>query len=151
MYREHWARLCRRSTPSFSRARGCACYGGTTNHFGFWARPEEAADLQPRPGYRDAFWPIDIAELNRYYPDANTFGNFGAFNYNDIAFWSKALHSQPFPAQPDDETQERHLSWTIRPDQQLQVHYGDDLAAQNLTVLFNANALTIDVTAQKSM
>src|SRR5882672_8090922 len=40
-------------------------YGGTTNHFGYWARPLDKADLVPRSGYRDAHWPIPLAELDR--------------------------------------------------------------------------------------
>ena len=66
-------------------ARGCECTAARPT-ISTWARPLEEGDLKARPGYRDACWPFDIAELNRYYPDANDTGNFGPFNYDDIDF-----------------------------------------------------------------
>jgi choline dehydrogenase-like flavoprotein len=77
-----------KADPQFLTRSRLRMYGGTTNHFGYWARPLEEDDLKPRPGYRNASWPIDINELNRYYPAANDTGNFGPFNYDDIDFWA---------------------------------------------------------------
>ena len=73
-------------------------YGGTTNHFEYNARPLDKADLLPRPGYRDASWPLTMETLNAYYPATNTLGEFGPFNYDDLDFWAKELHGPPFPA-----------------------------------------------------
>ena len=74
-------------------------YGGSTNHFTYVSRPLDAADPNPRPGYRDASWPFDIAELDRYYPDANDTGRLGPFNYDDIDFWADAKFV-PIPFHP---------------------------------------------------
>ena len=55
--------------PAFLDRSRLNMYGGTTNHFGFWARPLDRADYMPRPGFRRAGWPIDERELTPYYVD----------------------------------------------------------------------------------
>jgi hypothetical protein len=141
--------LMQKVMPDFLTRMRLRMYGGTTNHFNFWARPLEAVDLLPRPGYRDASWPLEIAELNRYYPDANAFGDYGPFNYDDLEFWTtKVLRATPFPSLPNDRLMNAifHSQYQTQ-IQRFQLHYGDDLqAAENVTVLFNANALRIDTT-----
>ena len=77
-------------------------FGGTTNHFGFWSRPLDEADLKPHRGYRDAYWPISAEELARYYDDAHHFGHFGPFNYDDMPFWERVLFARCFAPLPDD-------------------------------------------------
>lgn len=128
-------------------------YGGTTgvtNHFIFAGRPLEAVDLQARPGYRDAAWPLSIEELNRYYPDANAFGNYGPFNYDNLPFWEKALNGTRFPVRPDDQMQSAIFHWQAAPTIHcFQLHYGLELKeAENIVVLFNANVLQIETTEQ---
>lgn len=120
-------------------------YGGTTNHFGFWAAPLTEADLRGRPGYRDAHWPFGINELNEYYPGANTFGDYGPFNYDDIDFWAAKLHGKPFPRGSYDKLQNAIFHWQPNPDiQRFQVHYGPDLEeSENVCVLFNSNVLEV--------
>jgi choline dehydrogenase-like flavoprotein len=127
-------------------------YGGTTNHFGYWARPLEEADLKPRPGYRDASWPLDIAELNRYYPDANDTGHFGPFNYEDIAFWARALGGRPFPPLPGDQLQNAIFHSQSDTDiNHFQIQFGEDLRdAPNITVIFNASVLTVEASEHKN-
>ncbi|HUK89665.1 MAG TPA: GMC family oxidoreductase [Blastocatellia bacterium] len=142
--------LSRVDKEFLSRSR-LRMYGGTTNHFGYWARPLEETDLRPRPGYRDASWPIDIGELNRYYPDANQTGHFGPFNYDDIDFWARALGGEPFPPLPDDSLQNAIFHAQYDPNiKNFQVQYGPELErSTNVTVLFNANVLTIESTGSK--
>ncbi|MGH9827177.1 MAG: hypothetical protein ACREDR_28450, partial [Blastocatellia bacterium] len=126
-------------------------YGGTTNHFGYWARPLEEPDMNPRPGYRDASWPLDISELNRYYPAANDTGHFGPFNYDDIDFWAEAIGGRPFPPEPGDKLQNAifHAQYD-RDLNHFQIQFGKKLEdADNITVLFNANVLTIGATGDK--
>src|SRR5260370_1200831 len=89
--------------PIFTTRSRLNMYGGTNNHFLFFAHPMDEWDLKPRPGYRDAHWPIEYSELLRYYPDANAFGDYGPFNYSNIAFWSKTLRGKPFPVHPQDK------------------------------------------------
>lgn len=137
--------------PIFLQRSRLNMYGGTTNHFWFFARPMEAIDLEPRAGYRDAHWPLNIEELNRYYPDANLFGNYGPFNYDDIPFWSKLVHGTPFPPVPGDQL--RPLIWHGQENAamyQFQTQFGPQLLnAGNITVLFNANVIGINATENR--
>jgi choline dehydrogenase-like flavoprotein len=127
-------------------------YGGTTNHFGFWSRPLDEADFKPRPGYRDAYWPIDRAELAASYRDAHQFGHFGPFNYDDMPFWERVLYARRFPPLPGDPL--RGAVMHAQYDESLhdfQVQFGDDLrAAQNITVMFNANLLRVEATDSRA-
>lgn len=137
--------------PFLTRSR-LRMYGGTTNHFGYWARPLDAADLKARPGYRDAHWPFDIDELNKYYPRANDTGDFGPFNYDDINFWIKHIDGHPFPARDDDPLQNAifHAQYD-RNISDFQIQFGPILeAAFTVTVIYNANVLTINTNSGRN-
>ncbi len=136
----------RKVDPDFLRRSRLNMYGGTTNHFGFWARPLDPADTMPRPGYRDAGWPFDGGELRPYYIDAHEFGHFGPFNYDDMDFWERVLYARCFDPLPGDK-----LSGAIMRAQyeenlhDFQVQFRDQLkGAENITVLFNAHLLTLE-------
>ncbi len=143
--------LLANADPLFLDRSRLHMYGGTTNHFGFWSRPLDDADLKPRPGYRESHWPFGIAELRRYYRDAHDFGRFGPFNYDDLAFWERALFARCFPPLPGDPLHGAIMH--AQYDESLhdfQVQFGDDLrAAPNVTVLFNATLLKIEATGNK--
>ena len=132
--------------PDFPQRSRLNMYGGTTNHFGFWARPLDAADMLPRPGYRDAGWLISPEDLKPYYVEAHEFGHFGPFNYADMRFWETVLYARCFDPLPGDK-----LAGAIMRAQyeanlhDFQVQFRDQLAqAANVTVLFNAHLLTIE-------
>ncbi len=131
--------------PDFPHRSRLNMYGGTTNHFGFWARPLDPADTMPRPGYRDAGWLFDDGELAQYYIDAHHFGQFGPFNYDDMNFWERVLYARCFGRLTGDK-----LTGAIMRAQyeenlhDFQVQFREQLkSAQNITVLFNAHLLTI--------
>jgi choline dehydrogenase-like flavoprotein len=132
--------------PLFLRRSRLHMYGGTTNHFGFWSRPLDEADFQPRPGYRSASWPLSLADLSLYYQQAMEFGHYGPFNFDDLPFWEKVLLGKNFPKQKDDPLTGAifHAQYEERlHDFQLQV--GDELRnSTNVTVLFNANLLSLE-------
>ena len=131
--------------PEFPQRSRLNMYGGTTNHFGFWARPLDAADLMARPGYRDAGWPVDCAELAPYYAAAHEFGHFGPFNYEDMDFWRRVLYARPFDSQPGDKLEGAIMR--AQYDENLhdfQLQFRRELeGADNITVLFNAHLLSI--------
>ena len=77
--------------PLFLRRSRLHMYGGTTNHFGFWSRPLDEVDFEPRPGYRSASWPLSLDDLSSYYRKAMEFGRFGPFNFDDLPFWERVL------------------------------------------------------------
>ena len=136
----------RRVDPDFLQRSRLNMYGGTTNHFGFWARPLDAADMQPRPGYRDAGWPIDQAELQPYYVAAHEFGRFGPFNYDDMRFWERVLYARCFAALPGDKMTGAIMRAQYEENlHDFQVQFRRELeGAANLTVLFNAHLLSIE-------
>jgi choline dehydrogenase-like flavoprotein len=76
IYRGTSGSLLQKVEPIFLDRSRLHMYGYTTNYFGFWSRPLDEADLKPRPGYRDAYWPISREELAPYYQDAHHFGAF---------------------------------------------------------------------------
>jgi len=135
-----------RVDPDFLQRSRLNMYGGTTNHFGFWARPLDPADTMPRPGYRDAGWLFDEHELRPWYIDAHHFGQFGPFNYADMDFWQRVLYARCFDPLPGDK-----LSGAIMRAQyeeklhDFQVQFRDQLKnAPNITALFNAHLLSIE-------
>ena len=135
-----------RVDPLFLRRSRLNMYGGTTNHFGFWARPLDEPDFLPRPGYRSAAWPISRTSLDPWYAEANAYGRYGPFNYHDLAFWESALGGAGFPRKTEDRLVRAvfHAQYadTVR---QFQVQLGEALRdAPNVTVLFNAHLLSIE-------
>ena len=135
----------------FLRRSRLHMFGGTTNHFGFWSRPLDPADFLPRPGYRTAAWPLPLDALTPYYREAMDYGRYGPFNFDDVPFWERALFGKNFAAHPDDElsTAIFHAQYEER-YHDFQLRVGEELkAASNVTVLFNANLLTLQSTADK--
>ena len=138
--------------PVFSHRSRLNMYGGTTNHFGFWARPLDAADYMPRPGFRDAAWLFDAKELEPYYIDAHHFGHFGPFNYDDMDFWQRVLYARCFdPLEGDRMTAAIMHAQYEENLHDFQLQFRDELKrAGNITVLFNAHLLTIAANEEQS-
>ena len=132
--------------PAFLDRSRLNMYGGTTNHFGFWARPLDRADYMARPGFRSVGWPFDEGELTPYYVDAHHFGQFGPFNYHDMPFWQDVLYGRCFDRLPGDKMTGAIMHAQYEEDlHDFQVQFRDELkSAENITVLFNAHLLTID-------
>ena len=131
--------------PVFLHRSRLNMYGGTTNHFGFWARPLDPVDFEPRPGFRDSAWPFTFDELKAYYVDAHHFGQFGPLNYDDMSFWEDVLYARPFDSLPDDKMTGAIMRAQYEENlHDFQVQFRDELkSAENLTVLFNAHLLDI--------
>ncbi len=145
LYRGTVGNFLRKVDPNFLHRSRLNMYGGTTNHFGFWARPLDPADYMPRPGFREAGWLIDQAEMRQFYIDAHHFGQFGPFNYDDMAFWERVLYARCFDPLPDDKMTGAIMHAQYEENlHDFQVQFRDELAqAENITVLFNAHLLTI--------
>ncbi len=131
--------------PVFLHRSRLNMYGGTTNHFGFWARPLDPVDFHPRPGFRDSAWPLAFDELKAYYVDAHHFGQFGPLNYDDMSFWEDVLYGRSFDPLPDDKMTGAIMHAQYEENlHDFQVQFRDELKnAENLTVLFNAHLLDI--------
>ncbi len=146
LYQGTVGEFLRKVDPVFPQRSRLNMYGGTTNHFGFWARPLDAADYMPRPGYREVGWPIKQDDLTPYYIAAHEFGQFGPFNYDDMDFWRSVLYARPFDAHPGDKLEGAIMR--AQYDENLhdfQLQFRDEMErAANITVLFNAHLLTIE-------
>ncbi len=131
--------------PVFTHRSRLNMYGGTTNHFGFWARPLDPVDFGPRPGFRASGWPFTFDELQPYYRDAHHFGQFGPLNYDDMSFWEDVLYGRCFDPLPDDKMTGAIMRAQYEENlHDFQVQFRDELkSAENLTVLFNAHLLDI--------
>ena len=131
--------------PVFTQRSRLNMYGGTTNHFGFWARPLDPVDFLSRPGFRDSAWPFTFDELEPYYIDAHHFGQFGPLNYDDMSFWEDVLYGRCFDPMPDDKMTGAIMHAQYEENlHDFQVQFRDQLkSAENLTVLFNAHLLDI--------
>lgn len=131
--------------PVFMTRSRLRMYGGTTNHIEFFTTPLIEPDFVARPGYRDTVWPFGVEEFNPYYEEANHFGRFGPFNYDDIDFWAKVQDGRPFTSHPEDKLE----NWIFHANfddevHDFQVQCGEQLKnSKNITVLFNANALEL--------
>jgi choline dehydrogenase-like flavoprotein len=153
IYRGTMGAFLQKVDPIFPERSRLHMYGGTTNHFGFWSRPLDEADLKPRPGYRAAGWLISSGELARYYADAHHFGRFGPYNYDDMPFWERTLYARCFSPQAGDTLTGDTLTGAIMHAQydealhDFQVQFGEELrASDNVTVLFNAHLLRLHMT-----
>lgn len=138
--------------PVFMTRSRLRMYGGTTNHIEFFTTPLTAPDFVARPGYRDTLWPFGVEEINPYYEEANHFGRFGPFNYDDIDFWAKVQDGRPINPEPEDKLENWIFHAQFDNDiHDFQVQCGDLLKnSQNITVLFNANALELESDVNKS-
>lgn len=134
--------------PIFVHRSRLNMYGGTTNHFGFWARPLDDADYMSRPGYREAGWLFGADEMESYYQDAHHFGHFGPFNYDDMPFWERVLYARSFEPKGNDTMTGAIMHAQYEENlHDFQVQFRQELmAAPNITVLFNAHLLTIETT-----
>ncbi|MCY4019990.1 MAG: GMC oxidoreductase [Chloroflexi bacterium] len=135
----------RKVDPVFLHRSRLNMYGGTTNHFGFWARPLDPVDFAPRPGFRNSAWPIAYEDLQPYYRDAHHFGQFGPLNYDDMPFWEDVLYGRCFDSLPGDNMRGAIMHAQYEENlHDFQVQFRDELKrAENITVLFNAHLLDI--------
>lgn len=146
IYRGTFGPLLAKVDPIFLVRSRLHMHGGTTNHFGFWSRPLDTIDMRPRPGYRDAAWPITLADLTPYYEATHQFGRFGPFNYDDMRFWERVLYARCFePLGSDTLTGAIMHAQYDEALHDFQVQFAEELhGARNVTVLFNANLIGID-------
>lgn len=145
LYQGTTGEFLRRVDPDFLQRSRLNMYGGTTNHFGFWARPLDPIDFQPRPGFRDSGWLFNYDDLQPYYEDAHRFGRFGPLNYDDMAFWQDVLYGACFAALPGDKLRGAVMRAQYEENlHDFQVQFRDTMQnSQNITALFNAHLLHI--------
>jgi choline dehydrogenase-like flavoprotein len=61
IYKGRAGELLSKVDPYFLQRSRLHMFSGTTNHFGFWARPLDEVDFEVRSGHRNASWPLSLA------------------------------------------------------------------------------------------
>jgi choline dehydrogenase-like flavoprotein len=122
----------------FLRGTRLRYFGGTSNHWGGWCRPLNAADFPPRPWVPYSGWPIAAADLKPYYERAHVTCRLGPFDY-DPDSWTTEAASALAVASTDIDTAIWHYS-TVRFGQ---AYRAELQQSQNVTVLLYANATNV--------
>lgn len=118
-------------------------FGGSSNHWGGYCAPLNPEDLKKRDWIPDSGWPIEWKELVRYYPRAQNLCELGPYLYNET-LWRRT-GARPYAFNPE------HLVnrfYQFSPPTRFGKRYGPELKnSANISVLFNANATRIKLTA----
>lgn len=118
-------------------------FGGSSNRWGGWCRPLEAADFAQRDWLPHSGWPIDAETLAPYQNDAAKLFELPNARF-DLAAWRDRL---PAPLALDD-TNFENIVFQFSPETNFaQVHGARVLAAENVTTLLYANLTRIKLTA----
>lgn len=144
--------LMTKVNPNFLTNSRLRMYGGTTNHWGFWARPLDPVDLAPRDGYRPSGWPIGRQVLDAIYPRANELGDYDVFRYDDVPYWTERTATRAFAEQSGEplKTVVFHAQYD-RSINHFQLRYREELRdADNVKVYFNCNVLRIATDPSRS-
>lgn len=114
-------------------------FGGTTNHWAGYCRPQDPAALEPRPHRARSGWPIAADELRRWYEHVTPMFAIDTFAF-DWRTWDEAMDLGQ-PVLPDgDYTTVVNQTRPIRFGQQFRA---DLDAADDVRVLLHANATEI--------
>lgn len=118
-------------------------FGGSSNHWGGYCAPLTPEDLETRDWIPDSGWPVEWKELARFYPRAQTLCEIGPYLYDDTLWRGTDAKHYAF-----DPAKLVNRFYQFSPPTRFGDRYGDALkASTNVTVLFNANATGIKLTA----
>lgn len=117
--------------------------GGSTNHWGGTCRPLDAIDFEPRDWVPNSGWPIQLSDLEPYYPKAQQIVELGPYDYR-VSEWLP--NGQQLLSLSGDR-----LSTGIfqqSPPTRFGAVYRADLERDdNVTTFLNANVVEIQTTA----
>lgn len=124
------------SNPFVTRNRAV---GGTTHTWGGQSLPFSPLDFEHRDWVANSGWPIDFAEVDRYYAQANQFMSVDTLDYRQAI--DKRLGVKPVGFDP--ASVDRHYAkWSTHPN--FLKRYGQ-LLRSGVTVLYNTHLLRIDL------
>jgi len=116
-------------------------FGGSSNRWGGWCRPLEAADFAQHDWLPHSGWPIDAETLEPYQSDAAKLFELPNAIF-DLAAWRDRL---PAPLALDDSNFES-IVFQFSPETNFaRVHGARVLAAENVTTLLYANLTRINL------
>ena len=114
-------------------------FGGSTNHWGGYCVPLTPHDLETHDWMPESGWPIDWAELSRFYPRAQALCEAGPFVYDETLWQGTGVKHYDF-----DGSRLRNRFYQFSPPTRFGDRYGDELRrARNIEIIFNANATNI--------
>ncbi len=117
-------------------------FGGTTGHWGGVCRPFEEVDFQPRPGVPYSGWPITLADVQPFYPEAAEICGVSSGEW-DVGEWASRDRWDPLPF---DATRivTRVAQVASKDLRRFGTTYRDALGrAANVTVFLNANVTSL--------
>ena len=114
-------------------------FGGSTNHWGGYCVPLSPYDLEQRDWIPESGWPLDWAELSRFYPRAQALCEAGPFVYDRTLWRGTGVERHDF-----DPARLKNRFYQFSPPTRFGDRYGDELRqARNIDVVFNANATNL--------
>ena len=114
-------------------------FGGSTNHWGGYCVPLTPHDLETHDWMPESGWPIDWAELSRFYPRAQALCEAGPFVYDETLWQGTGVKHYDF-----DGSRLQNRFYQFSPPTRFGDRYGDELRrARNIEIIFNANATNI--------
>jgi choline dehydrogenase-like flavoprotein len=122
-------------------------FGGTTGHWGGLCRPFDEIDFQARPSVRYSGWPIGLADVRPFYPEAAGICGVSSPQRWDLQEWAARDRFAPLPF---DER--RIISRVAQVASKDLRRFGDTYRnelerAGNVTVFLHANVTSIQTDA----
>ncbi|MCW2540809.1 MAG: oxidoreductase [Frankiales bacterium] len=76
----------------YFRLDGCRFrqFGGSTNRWGGWCRPLDAADFEERPWVPDSGWPIGISAIEPYFEETSRLFDIPSAEF-ELDYWQERL------------------------------------------------------------
>ena len=129
-------------TLDFMRLRW---FGGTTNHWGGWCRPLDAADFERRDHVPGSGWPFGLDHLDPWYAEAQKVCQLGPYRY-DAEWWTERGAGRAVL----DTEQLRSVVFQFSPPTRFGEVYRPELtSAADITVCLWANVVDLPLDANR--
>lgn len=117
-------------------------FGGTTNHWGGTCRPFEETDFTGNPAVPNTTWPITLADLAPYYPEAARIVQLGSTGW-DADDWKGRSPYSPFDL--DDDVIETRVAKVVDAARRsFNALYADEVErAPSVTTYLHANVTEV--------
>jgi len=114
-------------------------FGGTSNHWGGWCRPQDDSDFESREWMPLAGWPLERGQLEEYYHRAHEILAIDSSDYE------AGRHTESSALLPADEASDfRNAAFRFSPPLRFKDAFGAELeASRNISVFLNATVVEI--------
>jgi choline dehydrogenase-like flavoprotein len=119
-------------------------FGGTTNHWSGTCRPYDAFDLERHPWIPNSGWPLSMADLDPYYPEAGEICGLPSADW-ETAAWIREGGPGTLDLDPE-RIVSRVAQNVLDTHRRFARNYGDELESSSaVTVLMNTNLVEIQL------